>query len=102
MSSTTGSRAAGFLESEGFLPVFDAVDAMVKATDIAVTGVTRLGGGLVAVAVVGDLADVEEALEIGEAAAKAASSGAVRSVIFAAPCTAVSAIADNPMMLDGM
>ena len=60
------ARAVGFIEAEGFVPIFDAVDAMVKATEVDVRGVTRLGGGIVAVAVAGDLATVEEAVEIGE------------------------------------
>jgi ethanolamine utilization protein EutM len=53
------ARAVGFIEAEGFVPIFDAVDAMVKATEVDVRGVTRLGGGIVAVAVAGDLATVE-------------------------------------------
>ena len=44
------ARAVGFIEAEGFVPIFDAVDAMVKATEVDVRGVTRLGGGIVAVA----------------------------------------------------
>ena len=60
------ARAVGFIEAEGFVPVFDAVDAMVKATEVEVRGAVRLGGGLVAVAVTGDLATVEEAVEVGE------------------------------------
>ncbi len=96
------SEAAGFLEAEGFVPVFDAVDAMVKATDVTVRGVTRLGGGLVAVTVTGDLAAVEEAIELGEELATASAAGWVRSIIFASPCNAVSTLAANPMVLDGM
>ena len=45
------ARAVGFIEAEGFVPIFDAVDAMVKATEVDVRGATRLGGGIVAVAV---------------------------------------------------
>lgn len=96
------SEAAGFLEAEGFLPVFDAVDAMVKATDVDVRGVTRLGGGLVAVAVTGDLADVEEAMELGEETARSTGAGSVRSIIFASPCSAVTSLAHRPLVLDGM
>lgn len=96
------SDAAGFLEAEGFVPVFDAVDAMVKATDITVEGVARLGGGLVAVSVTGDLAAVEEAMELGEETARATGAGAVRSIIFANPCVAVSKLAQQPLVLDGM
>jgi len=102
MTDDTNGSAAGFLEADGFLPIFDAVDAMVKATDIHVSGVTRLGGGLVAVAITGHLADVEEAIEIGEQCATSAGGERVRSVIFAAPSHAVSVLAQDPMVLDGM
>lgn len=95
------NRAAGFVEAEGFVPIFDAIDAMVKATSVQVTGTIRLGGGLVAAAVVGDLATVEEALEIGVAKARAASSGSrVSSIIFASPAIPVAALAANPELLD--
>ena len=33
------ARAVGFIEAEGFVPIFDAVDAMVKATEVDVRGV---------------------------------------------------------------
>ena len=33
------ARAVGFIEAEGFVPIFDAVDAMVKATEVEVRGV---------------------------------------------------------------
>jgi ethanolamine utilization protein EutM len=95
------ARAAGFLEAEGFVPIFDAVDAMLKSTEVDVRGVMRLGGGLVAVAVAGDLATVEEAIEIGEETARAVSGRAVRSIVFASPSVPVAAIADNPRLLDG-
>lgn len=90
------NAAAGFVEAEGFIPIFDAVDAMVKATEVEVTGVVRLGGGIVAVAVRGDLATVEEAVDIGEETARAKTGRPVRSIVFASPCDAVSALAIDP------
>src|SRR3954468_11948773 len=89
------ARAVGFIEAEGFVPIFDAVDAMVKATEVTVRGMTRLGGGIVAVAVTGDLATVEEAVEIGEEVARAISGRAVKSIVFASPCAPVGALADD-------
>jgi len=83
------ARAVGFIEAEGFVPIFDAVDAMVKATEVDVRGVTRLGGGIVAVAT------VEEAVEIGEEVARAISGRAVKSIVFASPCAPVGALADD-------
>lgn len=90
--------AAGFVEAEGFIPIFDAVDAMVKATEVEVTQVVRLGGGIVAVALRGDLATVEEAVDIGEQVARA-KSRSVRSIVFASPCDAVAALALDPRLV---
>jgi microcompartment protein CcmL/EutN len=95
------NQAVGFVEAEGFVPVFDAVDAMVKATDVTVEGVMRLGGGLVAVALSGDLATMEEAVEIGAETARAISGSTVKSIIFANPSRPVAAIAHNPRVVDG-
>lgn len=94
------NHAVGFIEAEGFVPVFDAVDAMVKATSVQVNGTVRLGGGLVAVAVTGDLATVEEAVEVGETAAREVSGARVRSIIFASPAGPVAALAFRPELLD--
>ena len=95
------NTAVGFIEAEGFVPIFDAVDAIVKATEVTVRGVVRLGGGLVAVAMSGELATVEEAVEIGEETAKAVSGSPVRSIVFANPCDAVAALAADTALLDG-
>lgn len=95
------SEAAAFIEAEGFVPIFDAVDAMVKATEVTVQGTMRLGGGIVAVALTGDLATVEEATEIGAETARAVSGGRVSSIIFASPCVPVAALANNPDLIDG-
>lgn len=87
--------AVGFIEAEGFVPIFDAVDAMTKATEVDVRGTTRLGGGLVSVAVAGDLATVEEAVEIGEETARAISGRSVKSIVFASPAEPILAIAGD-------
>ncbi|WP_320065507.1 BMC domain-containing protein [Micromonospora sp. RTGN7] len=92
------NMAVGFVEAEGYTAIFDAVDAMVKATEVEVTRVVRLGGGIVAVALRGDLATVEEAVDIGEATAKA-KSRTVHSIVFASPCDAVSALAVDPRLV---
>lgn len=95
------SEAAAFIEAEGFVPIFDAVDAMVKATEVTVQGTMRLGGGMVAVALTGDLATVEEATEIGAETARAVSGRRVSSIIFASPSAPVGVIAANPDLIDG-
>jgi len=95
------NTAVGFIEADGFTPIFDAVDAIVKATNVTIEGVVRLGGGLVAVALSGDLATVEEAAEIGEETARALSNGQVQSIVFANPCDAVAALASSTSLLEG-
>jgi ethanolamine utilization protein EutM len=95
------NEAVGFIEAEGFVPIFDAVDAMVKATDVNVRGTMRLGGGMVAVAYTGELATVEEATEIGAETARAIAGGGVNSIVFASPSHPLVAIAHNPALLDG-
>ena len=62
-------------------------------------GVTRLGGGIVAVAVAGDLATVEEAVEIGEEVTRAISERAVKSIVFASPCAPIGALAGDLAMV---
>lgn len=93
------TQATGFLEAEGYVPIFNAVDAMAKSTEVTISGVVKLGGGLVAVAVVGDLATVEEAIALGEAAIASLGPAKYRSIVFANPCAPVAALAANPKVL---
>jgi ethanolamine utilization protein EutM len=91
--------ASGFLEAEGYVAIFNAVDAMTKATNVTVRGVVKLGGGLVAVSVTGDLATVEEAIAVGAEAAKVHAPGRHRFIVFANPSEPVEALALQPGIL---
>ena len=91
--------ASGFLEAEGYVAIFHAVDAMAKATNITVSGVVKLGGGLVAVSVTGDLATVEEAIAVGSEAAETHAPSRHRSIVFANPSVPVEALALDPGLL---
>lgn len=91
--------SSGFLESEGYVGIFHAVDAMSKATGVTISGVIKLGGGLVAVAVTGELATVEEAIAVGEAALAAEGGARYKSIIFANPCEPVAYLAEAPQQL---
>ncbi|MEU6750545.1 BMC domain-containing protein [Spirillospora sp. NPDC046719] len=95
------SKAVAFIEADGLVAIFDAVDAMVKATEVKVEGTMRLGGGVVAVSLSGDLATVEEAVEVGVESARSVGHGKVSSVIFAYPSAPVTAVAGNPSLIDG-
>ena len=76
-------KALGLIETRGTLAAVEAADAMVKAADVTLIEKTRVGGGLVAIAVTGDVAAVQAAVDAGAAAVEriTASSLAARLVI---------------------
>ena len=92
---TVSRIAVGFIEAEGFVPIFDAVDAMTKATEVDVRGTPASAAAWSSVAVSGELATVEEAVEIGEETARAISGRNVKSIVFASPAEPILAIASR-------
>lgn len=58
--------ALGFLETQGFTAVFEAVDTACKAADVTVLGKEKLGGGYVTVVIQGELSAVSAAVEAGQ------------------------------------
>ncbi len=64
--------AIGFLETQGFIGMVAAADAMLKATDVSLIGKEKIGATYVDVMVKGDLSSVREALEAGQVAADVA------------------------------
>ena len=60
------SLALGFIETQGFTAVFEAIDTACKAGNVQVLGKEKLGGGYVAVIIQGDLAAVTTAIEAGK------------------------------------
>ena len=59
------SFALGFIETQGFTAVYEAIDTACKAANVQVVGKEKLGGGYVAVIVKGDLSAVTAAIEAG-------------------------------------
>ncbi len=59
------SPALGFIETQGFTAVFEAIDSACKAANVEVVGKEKLGGGYVTVIVKGDVAAVKAAIEAG-------------------------------------
>ena len=57
--------ALGFIETQGFTAVFEAIDTACKAGNVEVIGKEKLGGGYVCVIVKGELAAVTAAIEAG-------------------------------------
>lgn len=58
--------ALGFIETQGFTAVFEAIDTACKAADVQVVGKEKLGGGYVTVVLQGDLSAVTAAVEAGK------------------------------------
>jgi microcompartment protein CcmL/EutN len=62
MSNANG-QALGFIETQGFTAVFEAIDTACKAASVDVIGKEKLGGGYVTVVIRGDVAAVSAAIE---------------------------------------
>ena len=65
--ATDNSYALGFIETQGFTAVFNAIDQACKAGNVEVVGKEKLGGGYVTVIIKGDVAAVKAAVEAGQA-----------------------------------
>jgi microcompartment protein CcmL/EutN len=59
------SFALGFIETQGFTAVYEAIDTACKAANVEVVGKEKLGGGYVCVIIKGDLSAVTAAIEAG-------------------------------------
>lgn len=64
--SDTESFALGFIETQGFTAVFEAIDNACKAANVEVIGKEKLGGGYVTVIIKGDVAAVKAAIDAGQ------------------------------------
>jgi microcompartment protein CcmL/EutN len=63
MSSASNSYALGFIETQGFTAVFEAIDTACKSASVEVVGKEKLGGGYVTVVIRGDVAAVSAAID---------------------------------------
>jgi microcompartment protein CcmL/EutN len=57
--------AIGFIETQGFTAVIEAIDTACKAANVQVLGREKLGGGYITVMIKGDVASVNAAIEAG-------------------------------------
>lgn len=71
MATATGEDGAlGMVETRGLVAAIEAADAMVKAARVVLEGRETIGGGLVTVAVRGDVGAVKAATDAGAVAAR--------------------------------
>ena len=64
--SSSASFALGFIETQGYTAVFEAIDNACKAANVEVLGKEKLGGGYVTVIIKGDVAAVHAAIDAGK------------------------------------
>ncbi len=63
-------EALGMIETRGLIPAIEAADAMVKAANVTLVGKELVKGGIVQVAVRGEVGAVKSAIMAGQAAAE--------------------------------
>ncbi|WP_252254310.1 BMC domain-containing protein [Clostridium sp. ZBS12] len=63
-------QALGLIETRGLLAAIEGTDTMLKSADVSILEKTYVGGGLVSIAVTGDVGAVKAAVEAGVAAVK--------------------------------
>lgn len=63
------NQALGMIETRGLVAVTEAADAMLKAANVELVGMEKIGSGLVTVMVKGDVGAVKAAVEAGAAIA---------------------------------
>lgn len=63
-------KALGMIETRGMVAAIEAADAMVKAANVELVGRERVGAGLIAIKVFGDVGAVKAAVEAGATACK--------------------------------
>jgi len=58
-------QALGLIETRGLLPAIECADVMLKTAQVELLGRTFVGGGLVTIAITGDVGAVKAAVEAG-------------------------------------
>lgn len=62
-------EALGMIETRGLVALIEAIDAMLKAAKVTLRGTKKVGAGLVAAYIEGDVAACKAAVDVGAAAA---------------------------------
>ena len=64
------TKALGMIETKGLIPAIEATDAALKAADVKYVRQDKVGSGLCAISLEGDVAAVKAAVEAGAEAAR--------------------------------
>lgn len=63
-------ESLGFIEVKGFVPTFEAADAMVKSANVDIVKKVSIGAGLVTIIIKGDISAVKTAVDSSVEAVK--------------------------------
>ncbi len=63
-------EALGLVETRGLTALIEVADSMVKAANVSLLGMEKIGSGYVTIMVTGDVGAVKAAVEAGAAAVK--------------------------------
>lgn len=91
MGRAMSDSAIGLIETHGLIGVLEAADTAVKAADVQLLGVERIGGGLVSVRFRGDTASVQAAVRAASEAVRRVSE-LVSAHVIPAPAFDVEAV----------
>ena len=72
-------QALGLIETQGLVAAIESADAMLKAAEVRLVEKTYVGGGLVTIAVTGDVGAVKAAVEAGAASVRKLNHGLLLS-----------------------
>ncbi len=86
--NSSSPLALGFIETQGFTAVFEAIDTACKAADVEVVGKEKLGGGYVTVVIQGELSAVATAVAAGKERVESLGK-LIAAHVVARPCEAV-------------
>ncbi|MFI7024196.1 BMC domain-containing protein [Micromonospora sp. NPDC049900] len=87
--------ALGMVETRGLAASIVVVDVMAKAAEVTVIGVSRIGGGLVTVSFIGDMASVTAAVDSARQAV-AATGGTIVATVLGRPAVPAHLVRDAP------
>ena len=88
-------QAAGFIETRGFLAAVEAADVCVKAANVELVGLEKVGGGLVTMTIRGDVGATKAAIEAGTVAADRVGT-VVSTHVIARPADGVQGMISKP------
>lgn len=64
------NSSLGMIETRGLTAAIEAADAMLKAANVEIVGIEKIGSGLVSILVQGEVGAVKAATEVGAEAAQ--------------------------------